>query len=197
MPANSTTEASLSPRRAQTRQRLIDAAGQAVGEKGFQATTLDEIAAKAGLTKGAIYDNFASKEELFLALVGQRPVGPEWPEGRDGSVKQRLRRLARLVIEENEATRQLAPLRAEFLLYSLTHAQIRAQMPALVERQIKMTEARILELFSPGELPLPVREFAILLENLIPSLVYTRALAPKAITERAVIAIFESFSTRD
>jgi len=39
---------------------------------GFHAATLDDIAAEAGLTKGAIYSNFAGKRELFLALLEEQ-----------------------------------------------------------------------------------------------------------------------------
>src|SRR5262249_40586210 len=115
----------ISPKRAKTRQRLVKAAVEAIAEKGLHATTLDEIAERAGLTKGAIYDNFRSKEELFLAVIAQRPIGPEWPKDRSGTAKQRLRRLAKAVIIDNEAARQQAPLRAEFLLYVLTHDEMK------------------------------------------------------------------------
>jgi len=40
--------------------------------EGFYAATLDDVAADAGLTKGAIYSNFAGKRELFLALFEEQ-----------------------------------------------------------------------------------------------------------------------------
>lgn len=55
--------------RADTRARLLDAAGEAIGRRGLRDASIDEIAASAGLTKGAFYANFTSKEELFLALL--------------------------------------------------------------------------------------------------------------------------------
>jgi AcrR family transcriptional regulator len=39
---------------------------------GFHATSLDQIAAAAGYTKGAVYSNFASKEDLFFAVYERR-----------------------------------------------------------------------------------------------------------------------------
>jgi AcrR family transcriptional regulator len=53
----------------QTRQRLIDAAARVFARRGYQRATVDEIAAEAGFTIGAVYSNFAGKEELFLALA--------------------------------------------------------------------------------------------------------------------------------
>jgi AcrR family transcriptional regulator len=54
--------------RALTRARLLDAARQVFAQRGYHAASLDEIAREAGATTGAIYSNFAGKEELFLAL---------------------------------------------------------------------------------------------------------------------------------
>ncbi len=63
---------SRAERREQTRDGLIAAADRLFVEGGFHATTLDQIAAAAGYTKGAVYSNFASKEDLFFAVYEQR-----------------------------------------------------------------------------------------------------------------------------
>lgn len=59
-------------RQAQTRQQLIDAAALVFARRGFGGASLDEVADEAGYTKGAVYSNFTSKEELFLAVLEQR-----------------------------------------------------------------------------------------------------------------------------
>ena len=59
-------------RRDLTRQQLLDAAAVVFSARGYHAASLDEIADAAGFTKGAVYANFASKEDLFLALVRER-----------------------------------------------------------------------------------------------------------------------------
>ena len=51
---------------------MLDAAYAVFVRRGFGVATLDEIAEEAGYSKGALYYNFAGKEELFLALVEQR-----------------------------------------------------------------------------------------------------------------------------
>jgi AcrR family transcriptional regulator len=73
------TRASSSPARpsrdekkAMTRQRLLDAAAIVFGRKGVAAASLDDVAEVAGLTKGAVYSNFASKEDLIFAVLQQR-----------------------------------------------------------------------------------------------------------------------------
>jgi AcrR family transcriptional regulator len=55
--------------KARTRQELLRAASRLFLRNGFVATSLADIAEEAGLTKGAVYSNFESKEELFLALL--------------------------------------------------------------------------------------------------------------------------------
>src|SRR5262249_11751677 len=54
-----------------TRGALLDAARELFAANGFAATGRDEIAARAGVTRGALYHHFASKEALFRAVVEQ------------------------------------------------------------------------------------------------------------------------------
>jgi AcrR family transcriptional regulator len=59
-------------RQARTRGELIDAAERLFSAEGFHATSLDAVADEAGSTRGAVYSNFASKEDLFFAVYEQR-----------------------------------------------------------------------------------------------------------------------------
>jgi TetR/AcrR family acrAB operon transcriptional repressor len=59
-----------------TRQRLLDAAARVLGRSGYSRATLDDVASEAGMTKGAVYWHFASKEEVFEALL-ERQVSRE------------------------------------------------------------------------------------------------------------------------
>jgi len=63
---------------ARKRAELLRAARRLFVRNGFAATSLADIAEEAALTKGAVYSNFESKEDLFLALL-QEPSGPgDW-----------------------------------------------------------------------------------------------------------------------
>src|SRR5215210_1932894 len=59
-------------KRERTYEELISAAERLFIEQGFHATSVDEIALEAGYTKGAVYSNFASKEDLFFAVYERR-----------------------------------------------------------------------------------------------------------------------------
>ena len=55
--------------RGEARARLIEAARSLVRRKGFAATSVDDLCVAAGVTKGAFFHHFASKEALGVALV--------------------------------------------------------------------------------------------------------------------------------
>lgn len=58
-------------RQQHTRDCLMEAAAKVFGRRGLQQASIDEVAQEAGFTKGAFYANFASKEELFLAMMDE------------------------------------------------------------------------------------------------------------------------------
>lgn len=58
-------------RRQLTRRALLDAAARRFARDGYRGASLEDIAADAGLTKGALYYNFAGREALFLALLDE------------------------------------------------------------------------------------------------------------------------------
>jgi AcrR family transcriptional regulator len=57
------------PTRGEVRDRILDAASKVFAAEGFAGATIDAIGQAAGFTKGAVYSNFGSKDELFLALL--------------------------------------------------------------------------------------------------------------------------------
>lgn len=68
-PAPAGRTARTSARTERTRQRLYDAAVQLIAEQGLTATTVDQIAERAGVAKGTVYYNFTGKAELFSGLL--------------------------------------------------------------------------------------------------------------------------------
>jgi AcrR family transcriptional regulator len=72
MPSASKPNKRTRPTRAQTRARLLQAASDVFAKQGYDRASLDDVAAAAGLTKGAVYSSFASKDDLFYALMRER-----------------------------------------------------------------------------------------------------------------------------
>ena len=118
-------------RRQQTRARLLDAAGQVFARRGFHAATVDEVADAAGYTKGAVYSNFANKDELFLALLDQRLAAQlqqvealyaiESSEELVAAMRGRTER-------EFAAARDFGVLHVEFWLYAMRNPAAQAQL---------------------------------------------------------------------
>jgi AcrR family transcriptional regulator len=60
-----------SARKAATRTKLLQAAARVYAAHGFAGATLDDVAEEAGLTKGAVYGHFGSKDNLLVALMDE------------------------------------------------------------------------------------------------------------------------------
>src|ERR1700761_1674680 len=57
------------PTRDDTKEKLFEAAAEVFEQHGIGAASIEAIAAAAGLTRGAFYSNFASKDELIIAML--------------------------------------------------------------------------------------------------------------------------------
>ena len=127
-------------RRAMTRQHLLDAAAIVFARDGFHGSTLDEVAATAGFTKGAVYSNFKSKDDLFLALLDERierqfAVTSEVLESGSHETAEQLPRIRELLRgntffwEDSWTTLYL-----EFVLYSRRNPEAAAKLAASAQR---------------------------------------------------------------
>lgn len=90
-----------------TRQRLLAEAQRLFRERGYAATSLEQIAEAAEVTKGAIYGHFASKEDLLLsAIEGARATTPDYVtmlNDQSRPLRERLAELSRTVAVEDPA----------------------------------------------------------------------------------------------
>jgi AcrR family transcriptional regulator len=77
-----TTQRSRRRPRAETRHQLLDAAARVFARRGLHGTSVEEVSEEAGFSRGALYSNFKSKEDLFLALWKER-IGRRRRELRD------------------------------------------------------------------------------------------------------------------
>jgi len=68
--------------RQRTRAAILERARALFSERGYRGASIDQIADAAGFSKGAVYSNWASKEELFLDLLDQDRAG-QGPNGAD------------------------------------------------------------------------------------------------------------------
>ncbi|MFC4005619.1 TetR/AcrR family transcriptional regulator [Nonomuraea purpurea] len=125
--------------RERNRLGLLEAAEKVFAERGVQGASIDEIAAEAGLTKGAVYSNFDGKEDLLLAVMRHR-LGQEAQSQADRLLHSG-RDAGELVAEFGaywaEGAREgrhdrFARMTVEFILHAIRHPAVREELAALV-----------------------------------------------------------------
>jgi len=190
---NSPSEAEQG-KRARTRKKLIEAAAAVIGKKGFDQASLEEIAAHAGMTRGAIYGNFKDKDELFLALIEThwKPIIPPLKPG--ASFREQMRIFGRTVSQEARLRRPHAATAVAFQLYTLTHAPLRAAITKRNAAVYQWLARELIRVIPAKELPMPPERFVCVLDTMITGLLFTYFQTPDLITEQVFISAFEALA---
>ncbi|WP_260735501.1 TetR/AcrR family transcriptional regulator [Tunturiibacter lichenicola] len=194
--ANATNLSSIASKRDRTRKKLIEAAASVIGEKGFDRASLEEIAAQAGMTRGAVYGNFENKEELFLAVVEAqwKPIMPPFKQG--ATPREQMRTLGRTVAAEARSRQNVAVLATAFQLYALTHEQTRAKMTERNAIAYEWIAKELVKIVPAKDLHMPAKDFVRILDVVTTGLLFTFFQTPELITERIFVATFESLVPR-
>jgi AcrR family transcriptional regulator len=130
-------------RRQQTRDHLLAAAAQVFGERGFHGASLDEVAAVAGFSKGAVYSNFKSKEDLFLALFKanydrEMEALRATLEASELPSEARLSDFVALIRDQTRETgANFGLLYEEFWLYAVRNPTAREQLIRLEDENVR------------------------------------------------------------
>ena len=124
-----------------TRQRLLAEAQRLFRERGYAATSLEQIAEAAEVTKGAIYGHFASKEDLMLSALEAAPAPDYSTTLNDQSrpLRERLAAFSRAVAADDPGDTEELAVYLEFFA-----ALLRA--PDALQRYSSSRERRLQEL---------------------------------------------------
>jgi AcrR family transcriptional regulator len=115
-------------KRHRTRAALLEAARALIREKGYGRTTLEEVAARAGMTTGAIYGNFRNRDELFMAL-GDAYWPPIKPRVAPGATFAELMRAMAAALIAALPDRSVAAVgRLTGIAYALEHPELRQRV---------------------------------------------------------------------
>jgi AcrR family transcriptional regulator len=153
-------------RKERTRADLIAAARRVFLREGFHAASLDAIAEEAGFTKGAVYSNFTSKDDLFLAVLDDyyenqvhayRDVLFE-----DDSAEDSYRTAARVFMATQAREPRWTPLVIEFTAHATRREPLRRAVVEIRERFLDAVGEIIAELGRRHglEYRVPAREVA-------------------------------------
>jgi AcrR family transcriptional regulator len=181
------TRAARAERR-EARDELLTAALRVFARRGYREAGVDEIAAEAGYSKGALYWHFSGKEDLLMTLLEERVEAPmresaallaSAPPEQDMSVEA-TRRFARQLEGEREATL----LEREYWTLAIRDPELRARY---VERQAELRaalaaglEARARHLSTP-EVVMPAEDLARIVMSIIGGLAVDELIEPGSV----------------
>jgi AcrR family transcriptional regulator len=117
-----------------TRRQLLRSARAIFARDGFEHARIEEIASKAGKTRGAFYDNFNDKEDIFFAIFEEN-INRDLAELSPlitglTSFERRIEAMGKFLGELSK-DRERILLSLEFKLYSVRHPRKRKRLAAL------------------------------------------------------------------
>ncbi len=175
--------------KAQTKARLLSAARKVFARRGYHGASVEEIAAEAGFSTGALYSNFDGKEDLFLALMDHEidAYSEEISAAVVGlaSVADRARDGARHWMEIVEREPEMLMLFVEFWAYAARDAAVRERVAA------SFAKARrgLTKLIDDGarefdlHLELPAEHLAIAIDALADGIARQKLADPSAVPD--------------
>jgi AcrR family transcriptional regulator len=197
MPSGHGSDARRKPKgdkRLRTRTKLLEAARQVIREKGYERTTLQDVAERAGMTSGAIYGNFKNREDLFIALADAywAPVKPLIKA--DSSFPEKMRAMAEATIAAIPERRLAAVGRLTGMAYAITHEGMRARVRDVTAQSYDRGAAWLGSVATADELPMPPDVLVRVLHSLMEGLTFQMLLTPELIADEVVYAAFEALA---
>src|SRR5438067_8103636 len=115
-------------KREQTRSKLIEAATEIINEKGYEKTSLEDVAKRAGVTRGSIYGNFKNRDDLFMAVLetGWKPITPPFVRGK--TFREQMHILGKAVLASAPERQACAIGVLSFELYAMKHEAMRLRL---------------------------------------------------------------------
>lgn len=153
--------------RTERRQQILDATWRCAAHKGFRVMSVDEICAEAGLSKGAFYGYFDSKQALLLALLTEDAAALDGIVERLESASvpsiDRLRQFVRAMLGRGDDPARVQ-VRADLWAEMLTDKTVRDRFTATVRHRRTLLRAWIERAIADGELvEIPANAFAAVL----------------------------------
>lgn len=181
-------------KRERTREALLDAALSLTREVGLEQTTLAGIAARAGMTTGAIYGNFRDRDALFMALAIRQwaPIRPRFAPG--GSFRELMDAVADAVIASFPVREPAAPGALAYRAYALRNPGVRAAFGEQMANGLANGEAWIRSLFDADDLPMDPGALVRVINALIEGVTFQRFLTPDLMPDDVVRHAFTALA---
>jgi len=181
-------------KRARTRAALMEAARQLAREKGYEATTMEDVARRAGMTSGAIYGNFKNRQDLFLAIA-QTDWAPIKPAIKPGSsFAQIMRAFAEATLAAAPDLRLAAPARLSGMAHTLNHEEARAQVRDITAQSYAGGAAWLADIMQPGDSPIPPETLVVVIHALTEGLLFQRFMTPDLVPDEVFYSAFAALA---
>jgi AcrR family transcriptional regulator len=163
------TVATISSRerqKAATREALLEAGRTVFVRDGYQRASLDRVASEAGFTKGALYGNFATKADLFLAIYEERSAARATLITQASAAASDLEDLRRRMVADwrhvVERERGWSLLLIEFWVHAAREPKLRGRLRKahLQVREAITTALETVAKRSGAKLPMPAAKLA-------------------------------------
>ncbi len=175
--------------RANTRERLLAAARVAFARSGFRGASVEEIASEAGFSTGALYSNFAGKEDLFLVLM-EREIEEHAEEitsavRAQASISDRATGGARQWMAMIQREPEALLLFMEFWAYGVRDDRMRGEVAARFAQMRRV----LTELIADGvrdfdlELTIPAEHLAVAIDALADGIARQKLADPEAVPD--------------
>jgi len=181
-------------KRARTRTKLLAAARELIREKGYERTTLQDVAQRAGMTSGAIYGNFKNRDELFIALADAywAPIKPAFKPGSTFAEKMRV--LAEATVAAIPERRIAAVGALTGKAYTLTNEELRAKVREITARDYDAGAAWLRSVADEGELAMPPDILVRVIHAMTEGLLIQRFMTPELVPDEVFFAAFAALA---
>ena len=183
-------------KKARTRRRLLDAAAEVFAHRGFAATSLDEVAEVAGFSKGAVYSNFAGKEDLFLSVLDEHVTRQMLDIRGDidvtRSAGEQVMEAGQRFMDLFQRERAWYLLSFEFLVYAARNPEFQVEFAARQRAQRAAVVAMLEENAAAMEIPmsLPPERMAVALEALANGIAFAKLADEQGVPDDLVGELF-------
>jgi AcrR family transcriptional regulator len=181
-------------KRARTRQQLIEVAATLVREKGFSNVSLEEVAARAGVSRGSIYGNFRDRNDLFVAVAAYRMPRLALKPMPGATLREQMRAIGLAVAEAAHTHRKDAVYWTAYMLHVQSDEKLRRRAEIQAREIRKFIIQEWAKAMPSDPLPMPVETFVKIIGTLAQSLITAHSMSPEDYNDEVMVAAFEALA---
>jgi len=181
-------------KRARTRQLLIETAATLVRERGFSNVSMEDVAAKAGVTRGSIYGNFRDRHDLFVAVAVYRMPRIVPAPVRGATLQQQMRAIGKAVACAARDNRHNTVYWAAYMQHVLSDQALRQRADTQGRELRKRLVREWAEAVPRRSLSMSLDRFVKIVGAMTSSMIMAHSMSPEDYDEKVIVAAFEALA---